>query len=139
VPPGCFFLNLFPQGEQKLEEEMEALQFKLQEMDKQKKEFDGFFKSTIAELEEARAAKNVDTALNTICSAFKVECTRLRTALPMYANRTEIMSMVTKNQVSVLLGETGSGKSTQVAQYMYQAGLANEGLININRKHSTRH
>ena len=113
----------------KQEEEMEALQFKLQEMDKQKKEFDGFFKSTIAKLEEARAAKNVDTALNTICSAFKVECTRLRTALPMYANRTEIMSMVTKNQVSVLLGETGSGKSTQVAQYMYQAGLANEGLI----------
>jgi ATP-dependent RNA helicase DHX8/PRP22 len=37
--------------------------------------------------------------------------------------------MVTKNKVSVLLGETGSGKSTQVAQYMYQVGLANEGLI----------
>lgn len=107
------------------QEEMEALEFKLQEMDNQKKEFKGFLKCTIAKLEEVRAAKKVDT----IYSAFKVECTRLRTALPMYANRTEIMSMVTKNQVSVLLGETGSGKSTQVAQYMYQAGLANEGLI----------
>ncbi|XP_071123047.1 uncharacterized protein [Mytilus edulis] len=37
--------------------------------------------------------------------------------------------MVTENKVSILLGETGSGKSTQVAQYMYQAGLANNGFI----------
>jgi HrpA-like RNA helicase len=47
----------------------------------------------------------------------------------MYARRKEITTMVTDNQVSIILGETGSGKSTQIAQYLYQAGFANSGLI----------
>uniref|UniRef100_A0A0B7BNA1 RNA helicase n=1 Tax=Arion vulgaris TaxID=1028688 RepID=A0A0B7BNA1_9EUPU len=58
-----------------------------------------------------------------------VECERLGAALPIYAKREDIVEVVSKNQVSVILGETGSGKSTQMVQYIYESGLADQGLI----------
>jgi ATP-dependent RNA helicase DHX8/PRP22 len=36
---------------------------------------------------------------------------------------------VKKHQVCIILGETGSGKSTQVAQYLYDSGFAETGVI----------
>lgn len=113
----------------KKEEETKAIRFKLKEMNGQKEEYRHFLKCTVEELEKAKVSKNAETILKDIHSAFRVECRRLKSALPMYAKRTEIISTVNENQVTVLIGETGSGKSTQIAQYMYQAGLANRGLI----------
>jgi hypothetical protein len=81
------------------QDEMEALQFKLQEMDNQKKEFKGFLKCTIAKLEEVSAAKKVDTALNSIYSAFKVECS---------PRRTETLFFVTMDIISVLYAYIGN-------------------------------
>ena len=52
---------------------------------------------------------------------FGQECKKLSTALPIYARRREIIDLVCKNPVSVILGETGSGKSTQLVQYLSQA------------------
>ena len=34
------------------------------------------------------------------------------------------MEMVDKHQVSIVIGETGSGKSTQLVQYLHEAGYA---------------
>ncbi|XP_063398977.1 uncharacterized protein LOC134683600 [Mytilus trossulus] len=113
----------------RVEGEVKALKSKLKEMDLQKKEFRDFLQCTIDKLEKVRKTKKIDSEIKMIYSAFQVECARLSSALPMYARRTDIISMVTENKVSILLGETGSGKSTQVAQYMYQAGLANTGFI----------
>nr|KAG5708983.1 hypothetical protein BaRGS_004622 [Batillaria attramentaria] len=42
---------------------------------------------------------------------------------------TDIVQMVRENQVSIVLGETGSGKSTQLVQYLLDAGLGDEGTI----------
>ncbi|KAL3683209.1 hypothetical protein R1sor_001231 [Riccia sorocarpa] len=55
------------------------------------------------------------------------ECYRLKAQLPLYARRTEIISHVDSDQVVVLVGETGSGKSTQLVQYLYDAGYAGRG------------
>lgn len=41
-----------------------------------------------------------------------------RKALPVYQNKDEIMSYIAQNQVTVLIGETGSGKSTQIPQFI---------------------
>lgn len=41
-----------------------------------------------------------------------------RKRLPVYQNKDEIISYVKKNQVTVLIGETGSGKSTQIPQFL---------------------
>lgn len=35
--------------------------------------------------------------------------------------------MVQNNQVIIVVGETGSGKTTQVPQFLLEAGMAKEG------------
>ena len=60
---------------------------------------------------------------------FERECQRYEIALPIYARRSEILKIVHNHQTCVLIGETGSGKSTQVVQYLYEAGYAEHGII----------
>ena len=42
----------------------------------------------------------------------------IRKTLPVYQNKDEIIQYLTSNQVTVLIGETGSGKSTQIPQFL---------------------
>lgn len=42
--------------------------------------------------------------------------------LPAYKNKREIIDTVGENRISLLTGPTGSGKSTQLAQYLLEAG-----------------
>jgi len=46
-----------------------------------------------------------------------------RAALPIYAHAGAIVAAVATHAVTVLVGETGSGKTTQVAQYLWEGGL----------------
>lgn len=57
------------------------------------------------------------------------ECSRLESALPMYSSRWETIQQVHMNQVMVLIGETGSGKSTQLVQYLADSGFAIKGSL----------
>lgn len=43
-----------------------------------------------------------------------------RQSLPVYQNRNEIMPYLLENPVTVLIGETGSGKSTQIPQFLLE-------------------
>ncbi|KAL4227796.1 negative regulation of nuclear-transcribed mRNA catabolic process [Mactra antiquata] len=43
--------------------------------------------------------------------------------LPIYQYKSEIVDMIRDNQVVVIAGDTGCGKSTQVPQYLLQAGF----------------
>ncbi|XP_033627885.1 probable ATP-dependent RNA helicase DHX37 [Asterias rubens] len=54
-----------------------------------------------------------------------------RLALPILAEEQVVMEAISDNQVVILCGETGSGKTTQVPQFLYEAGYAEEGLIGI--------
>jgi HrpA-like RNA helicase len=67
--------------------------------------------------------------VNKIRKEFGIECRRLSVALPIYARREDILTAIRNNQVCVVLGETGSGKSTQMVQYLYQAGFAGKVLL----------
>ncbi|GMM44031.1 hypothetical protein DAPK24_006060 [Pichia kluyveri] len=42
--------------------------------------------------------------------------------LPIYQERTRVMEMIKENQVIILVGETGSGKTTQLPQYIVEDG-----------------
>lgn len=42
----------------------------------------------------------------------------IRAKLPIYQHREKIIDYVTNNQVTVVIGETGSGKSTQIPQFL---------------------
>ncbi|KAL5982312.1 hypothetical protein ACLOJK_016383 [Asimina triloba] len=54
---------------------------------------------------------------------------RLEEGLPIYAHRKEILHHIHGQQVLVLIGETGSGKSTQLVQYLVDSGIAADGSI----------
>lgn len=54
---------------------------------------------------------------------------RTRRNLPVYEAREEILRKVKENQVIVLEGETGSGKTTQVPQFLVEAGYTSDGKM----------
>ena len=107
----------------------DAREDKLNELKLQRKEFQSFLMSMKTRCEELKVDPNFETKIKEIRKYLGVECNRLKCALPMYARRADILDLVKNHQVSVILGETGSGKSTQMVQYLYQAGLADRGLI----------
>jgi len=50
-----------------------------------------------------------------------------RTKLPVYQFKDELIKKILENQSIVVEGETGSGKTTQIPQFLLEAGLADQG------------
>ncbi len=48
---------------------------------------------------------------------------KARYELPVSATEFEIMDAIRSNDVTIICGETGSGKSTQVPQFLYESGM----------------
>ncbi|KAI0875680.1 P-loop containing nucleoside triphosphate hydrolase protein [Hypoxylon argillaceum] len=51
-----------------------------------------------------------------------------RKSLPIYKYRDEFIAAIEQHQILVLVGETGSGKTTQLPQYLHEAGYTKDGL-----------
>ena len=54
---------------------------------------------------------------------------RDREALPMFPYREELLSAVEAYQTLIIVGETGSGKTTQIPQYLHEVGLTKLGRV----------
>ncbi|ESZ91001.1 pre-mRNA splicing factor ATP-dependent RNA helicase prp16 [Sclerotinia borealis F-4128] len=52
-----------------------------------------------------------------------------REYLPAFAVREDLLRVIRDNQVVICVGETGSGKTTQITQFLYEEGYGNTGLI----------
>ncbi|QSZ29133.1 hypothetical protein DSL72_003644 [Monilinia vaccinii-corymbosi] len=52
-----------------------------------------------------------------------------REYLPAFAVREDLLRVIRDNQVVICVGETGSGKTTQLTQFLYEEGYGNTGLI----------
>lgn len=59
----------------------------------------------------------------------KLSILEQRQSLPIYKLKNELIQAVHDNQVLVVIGETGSGKTTQVTQYLAEAGYTTKGKI----------
>lgn len=59
----------------------------------------------------------------------KLSIQEQRKSLPIYKLKKELIQAVHDNQVLVVIGETGSGKTTQVTQYLAEAGYTTRGKI----------
>ncbi|KIW92347.1 uncharacterized protein Z519_07331 [Cladophialophora bantiana CBS 173.52] len=51
-----------------------------------------------------------------------------RKSLPIYQFRDQIIQAVKDHQVLIIVGETGSGKTTQLPQYLHEAGFTKGGM-----------
>lgn len=52
-----------------------------------------------------------------------------RQYLPAFAVREDLMRVIRENQVTIVIGETGSGKTTQLTQFLYEDGYGKNGMI----------
>ncbi|CAH0729474.1 unnamed protein product, partial [Brenthis ino] len=52
-----------------------------------------------------------------------------RRFLPVFAVREELMQVIRENSVVIIVGETGSGKTTQLTQYLHEEGYSRRGVV----------
>jgi ATP-dependent RNA helicase DHX8/PRP22 len=55
--------------------------------------------------------------------------TEQRESLPIFRLKDPLVKAVADNSVLVVIGETGSGKTTQMTQYLAEAGYTSKGKI----------
>ncbi|XP_063884046.1 uncharacterized protein LOC135113046 [Scylla paramamosain] len=108
---------------------LRALEDRLQELELQKIEFQQHLEDVLARLQSARNTQNFEALAIGLRKDMATECNRLAKAFPIYARRRDIVTTVKQNQVCIIIGETGSGKSTQMAQFFMQEDVAGKGLV----------
>ena len=52
-----------------------------------------------------------------------------REYLPVFSVREELLTIIHENQIVVVVGETGSGKTTQLTQYLHEGGFTDFGVV----------
>src|SRR5262245_15695625 len=78
---------------------------------------------------EALGADIEASAAKRDARAARVPAIRVDESLPISAKADEIVRLIRDNQVVVLAGETGSGKTTQLPKLCLAAGRGTAGLI----------
>ncbi|KMU80003.1 pre-mRNA-splicing factor ATP-dependent RNA helicase prp16 [Coccidioides immitis RMSCC 3703] len=73
--------------------------------------------------EQRLLAQQIDAAEK---KAASIEETRK--SLPIYQFRDELLQAVADHQIIIIVGETGSGKTTQIPQYLHEAGYTKGGM-----------
>lgn len=59
----------------------------------------------------------------------KIDMINQRKSLPIFSLKQAFMDAVNEHQILVVKGETGSGKTTQMTQYLVEAGYSRRGCI----------
>ncbi|CCF59440.1 hypothetical protein KAFR_0H00310 [Kazachstania africana CBS 2517] len=85
-------------------------------------------------LKESHEKREEDTTQHTTFENTPEDIESTRRSLPAFKVRSDLLTMIRDNQISIIIGETGSGKTTQLAQYLYEDGFCSGGrLIGITQ------
>ncbi len=77
-----------------------------------------------------RLASSISASIDKVASRQQQRPqSQLDQSLPFYDHRQELADAITANQVTIVCGETGSGKTTQLPQLCIDLGLADAGMI----------
>ncbi|KAL1881927.1 putative ATP-dependent RNA helicase DHR1 [Diaporthe australafricana] len=87
---------------------------------------------------ELQPTKNVDRKAHSVTVSRSPDIQEARLKLPVVAEEQRIMEAIHDNDIVVLCGSTGSGKTTQVPQFLFEAGYGSPdgptpGLIGITQ------
>jgi ATP-dependent RNA helicase DHX37/DHR1 len=87
---------------------------------------------------ELLPTKNVDRKAYSVTVSRSADIQEARLKLPVVAEEQRIMEAIHDNDIVVLCGSTGSGKTTQVPQFLFEAGYGSRdgptpGLIGITQ------
>ena len=97
---------------------------KIQEIEEQRTQYIKWTEEFVEKhRNQARAGTDKSNIRQQIETSWLIEQQRLRSGFPIYAKKSEIINLVEKNQFVILIGETGSGKSTQLVQYILESSL----------------
>ncbi|KAI3908229.1 hypothetical protein MKW98_029530 [Papaver atlanticum] len=72
---------------------------------------------------------NFGDEVNVLRFSKDISWSQIHCSLPIYTSRRKILQEIHQQQAIVLIGETGSGKSTQLVQYLADSGLTGDGSI----------
>ncbi|KAL7987030.1 hypothetical protein Chor_005949 [Crotalus horridus] len=56
-----------------------------------------------------------------------------RRSLPIFQARGTLLGQLRTLDCAVLIGETGSGKTTQIPQYLYEGGIGRQGIVAVTQ------
>lgn len=88
-----------------------------------------FIKDTIMEGENVDQESSIEELNKSVAKSAFDKLQDERKTLPVYPYRDELLQAVNDHQVLVIVGETGSGKTTQIPQYLHEAGYTKHGKI----------
>ena len=93
-------------------------------------EIDGISPELSQTLIESSYANMLKNKLEAVSEFAKTKTIReQRESLPIYSVRDELLNIIRDNKVTIIVGETGSGKTTQLTQYLYESGYSKYGII----------
>ncbi|XP_071038173.1 uncharacterized protein [Parasteatoda tepidariorum] len=78
---------------------------------------------------QCSVSESGSTELKKLKLNFSRECNSFERGLPIYSQKDIILNAIKNYPVSVIVAETGSGKSTQLTQYLLQTSFADNGSI----------
>ncbi|CAH8827573.1 unnamed protein product [Trichobilharzia szidati] len=58
---------------------------------------------------------------------------RIRQTLPVWKHKDAVVDAIVKNDYCVIVGSTGSGKTTQIPQFLYEKNLTTGGIVAITQ------
>ncbi|KAI8843788.1 P-loop containing nucleoside triphosphate hydrolase protein [Chytriomyces cf. hyalinus JEL632] len=82
-----------------------------------------------AEDREAAAENSIDAILPNSFAAGAMPIYMQRRRLPIAASREQLMYLVDSFQTTIVVGATGSGKTTQLPQFLFEEKWGNAGII----------